>query len=223
LRIGNHWLQFCVRFLEKDAMPQSAPCRAERLDGRMRLREATRAAHERLHRQKLLAPLGEGSIGLPAYRALLARFYGFHAPLEAQLAASVWAGRVDLALLAPRAALLRQDMLALGADPDDLARLPMARASDLPDVGDYGRLVGCLYVRAGSTLGARLLSKGLDPLLGAGNFAGRGFLAGADGADLQWRACCAAVDQATAAGHWDAMRAGADDAFATLEAWLDAA
>lgn len=203
--------------------PQSGKSRAERLDGRGRLREATRAAHERLHGQKLLAPLADGSIGLSAYRALLARLYGFHAPLEAFCAASPWAGRVDAALLAPRAPRLRQDLLELGVDAAELARLPMVAASDLPDLSDYGRFVGCLYVRAGSTLGARLLSKALDPLLGAGASLGRGFLAGGDGADLQWRACCAAIDGATAEGCWDSMLAGADETFAALEAWLDAA
>jgi heme oxygenase (biliverdin-IX-beta and delta-forming) len=202
---------------------QSEKSRAERLDGRGRLREATRAAHERLHGQRLLAPLADGSIDLPAYRALLARLYGFHAPLEAFFAASPWAGRVDAALLAPRAPRLRQDLLELGAEAAELERLPMVCASDLPDLGDFGRFVGCLYVRAGSTLGARLLSKALDPLLGAGNPSGRGFLAGGDGADLQWRACCAAVDSATAEGFWDSMLAGADETFAALEGWLDAA
>ena len=149
--------------------PQPRTPRAERLDGRARLREATRAAHERLHGQKALAALAGGTIGLPAYRALLARLYGFHAPLEARLAASAWADRADAALLAPRADRLRKDLLELGADAADLERLPMACASKLPDHEDYGRFVGCLYVRAGSTLGARLLSKALDPLLGAGN------------------------------------------------------
>ncbi|MCW2273043.1 biliverdin-producing heme oxygenase [Rhodoblastus acidophilus] len=203
--------------------PQSETSRAARLDGRGRLREATRAAHERLHGQRLLAPLGDGSIGLPAYRALLGRLYGFHAPLEGLVAASPWADRSDAALLAPRAPRLRKDLIELGAEAADLERLPMVAASDLPDLGDYGRFVGCLYVRAGSTLGARLLSKALDPLLGAGNSLGRGFLAGGDGADLQWRACCAAIDGATAAGDWDAMLSGADETFSALEAWLDAA
>ena len=78
-------------------------------------------------------------------------------------------------------------------------------------------------MRAGSTLGARLLSKALDPLLGAGNPLGRGFLAGGEGADLQWRACCVAVDAATEQGLWDDMRAGAEATFSALECWLNAA
>ena len=162
--------------------------RARYPDGRTRLREATRNSHERLHLQKALAALAGGTIDLPGYRALLARLHGFHAPLEARVAASAWAGRVDGAVLAPRAGRLRQDLVELGADDSELARLPVAAASDLPDLDGFGRSVGCLYVRAGSTLGARLLSKALDPLLGAGNPLGRGFLAGGDGADLQWRA-----------------------------------
>jgi heme oxygenase (biliverdin-IX-beta and delta-forming) len=205
-----------------DMRPQSRPSRAERPDGRVRLREATRAAHERLHDQKALAALASGGIDMAGYRALLARLYGFHAPLEARLAASAWAGDADAALLAPRAERLRKDLLELGAEPGDLERLPAASASCLPDMSAYGRFIGCLYVRAGSTLGARLLSKALDPLLGVGDPRGRGFLAGGEGADLQWRACCAAVDKATADGHWDDMLAGADAAFSALEAWLDA-
>jgi heme oxygenase len=196
--------------------------RARHPDGRARLREATRESHERLHRQEALAALAGSTIDLPGYRVLLARLHGFHAPLEARLAASFWAEGVDGAVLAPRADRLRQDLAELGADHSELARLPVAAASDLPDLDGFGRFVGCLYVRAGSTLGARLLSKALDPLLGAGNPLGRGFLAGGEGADLQWRACCVAVDAATEQGLWDDMRAGAEATFSALERWLNA-
>jgi heme oxygenase len=196
----------------------------ERNDGRSRLRAATHAAHERLHRQKALAPLADGSIDLPAYRALLARLYGFHAPLEALFAASPWADDVDLRdVLAPRAERLRQDLRELGVGEGDVERLPMAGADMLPDLGSYGAFIGCVYVRAGSTLGARLLSRALDPLFGLGNPLGRGFLAGGDGADLQWRAACAAVDKAARDGHFDAMLLGAHATFSALEGWLDAA
>jgi heme oxygenase len=197
--------------------------RAKNPDGRTRLREATRETHERLHRQPALAALAAGTLDLPAYRALLARLYRFHAPLEARLAASAWAARVEPAALAPRAERLRRDLRDLGAEEGALARLPMASAADLPEMSSFGRFVGCLYVRAGSTLGARLLAKALDPLLGATGLEGRGFLAGESGADLQWRACCVAVDAATAEGQWDDMRAGAEAAFAALESWLNRA
>ncbi|MBB4196843.1 heme oxygenase [Rhodoblastus sphagnicola] len=193
-----------------------------RLEGRVRLREATRADHERLHRQPAFAALAGGTLDLPAYRALLARLYGFHAPLEACVAASAWADRAGLeAVLAPRAKLLREDLSALGADDDALTGLPMACPSIFPDFSNYGRLVGSLYVRAGSTLGGRLLAKALDPLLGEGGETGRSFLSGRGGADAQWRQCCAAIEQAMADGLWDAMLEGATDTFAALEDWMN--
>jgi len=201
--------------------PQSMAPGAERLDGRQRLREATREVHERLHGQPALAALASGTIDLPMYRALLGRLYGFHAPLEKLLASSAWAdGAEARAVLSPRAELLREDLQDLGADESAVEHLPMASASLFPDPGVYGQFVGCLYVRAGSTLGGRILSRALDPLLGADNQRGRRFLSGCNGADLQWRQCCVAIDRATAGGHWNEMLTGANATFAALEGWL---
>jgi heme oxygenase len=196
----------------------------DRLDGRARLREATRAVHERLHVQPAMAALASGAIDLPAYRALLGRLYGFHAPLENLLAASEWAERAELqSVLSPRAKLLRDDLLDLGADESAVEGLPKAAASMFPNLSAYGHLVGCLYVRAGSTLGGRLLSRALDPLLGPDTQLGRRFLAGGNGADVQWRQCCVAIEQATAEGHWDDMLTGVNATFAALESWLNSA
>ena len=201
--------------------PQSSALGAERLDGRMALREATRAVHERLHGQSALAALASGTIDLPAYRALLGLLYGFHAPLEKLFVASEWADCAGThAVLAPRAELLGEDFEAL-ANESVLERLPMASASVFPDLSVYGQFVGCLYVRAGSTLGGRILSRGLDPLLGPDNQLGRRFLVGGDGADIQWRQCCVLIEQATAGGHWKDMLTGANATFAALESWLD--
>jgi heme oxygenase len=197
--------------------PPTAP--RDRPDGRTRLREATRPAHERLHRQPAFAALAAGTLDLPAYRALLARLHGFHAPLERRLAASPWAESPDLAgVLAPRAQILADDLRAVGGDA---AGLPMAENSIFPDFACHGRLVGCLYVRAGSTLGGRLLARALDPLLGAGA-SGRRFLSGEGGADVQWRQCCVAIEQATELGLWNEMREGAEVTFAALEGWMNA-
>jgi len=193
-----------------------------RPDGRTRLRDATRADHERLHRQPAFAALADGSLDLPAYRALLARLYGFHATLERLVGERIDANLTDWAdLRAPRANWLWRDLRDLGADEDELARLPLAEPGLFPDLADEGRLVGCLYVRAGSTLGGRLMAKGLDPLLGAGGENGRRFLSGCGGADAQWRQCCAAIERVTAAGRWDAMREGAVVTFAALEDWMN--
>ncbi|SNB78753.1 Heme oxygenase [Rhodoblastus acidophilus] len=193
-----------------------------RPDGRTRLREATRADHERLHRQPAFAALADATLDLPAYRALLARLYGFHATLERLLGERIDADRADWAdLRAPRAIWLWRDLRDLDVSEDELARLPLAEPGQLPDLVDEGRLVGCLYVRAGSTLGGRLMAKGLDPLLGPGGENGRRFLSGCGGADAQWRQCCAAIERATDAGRWDAMREGAAVTFTALESWMN--
>ena len=52
---------------------------------RDRLRNATTETHRRLHSQSCFVRLMNGSQTVADYRQLIARLYGFHAPLEASL------------------------------------------------------------------------------------------------------------------------------------------
>jgi heme oxygenase (biliverdin-IX-beta and delta-forming) len=192
-----------------------------RPSARLALRTATEAVHSRLHLHPGFAAIAAGRATRDGYRSLLARLYGFHAPLEARLLRTPWGDAAS----APearyrRVRLLEQDLLDLGLEAADIDALPCAPDTTLPVLDSPGRFLGCLYVREGSTLGGHVLARALDGLLGDG-VRGRRFLAGGAEAAAAWRSCCAALEAAGEAGHLPHMVAGAAETFASLEAWLD--
>ncbi|MFC7475112.1 biliverdin-producing heme oxygenase [Dankookia sp. GCM10030260] len=186
---------------------------------RAALRAATDPIHTRLHGLPALRALAEGRIDRAGYAALLRRMLGFHAAVEAALAAAPslaeWgidpAGR-------RRAGLIEADLAALDAAPGPVPMAP------LPPLGCAARALGCLYVTEGSTLGGQQLARALDGLLPPGP-AGRRFLLGHGAAHgTMWRACCEALERC---GAEPARRAAMLDAaaatFAAFEAWFDPA
>lgn len=187
------------------------------MTARAALRDATEAAHLRLHALPAFRELGEGRITLPGYAALLRRLLGFHAALEARLeeAPSLDGFGVDLAARR-RTHLLRADLVWLDAPVD-------APLAPLPPFADAAAALGGLYVAEGSTLGGRQLAAALDHLLPEGA-EGRRFLLGhGDRHGAMWRACCEAIERcgATAAGR-ARMIEGAGVTFAAFEAWFEA-
>ncbi|WP_052388921.1 biliverdin-producing heme oxygenase [Belnapia moabensis] len=181
---------------------------------RFALREATAAAHERLHHIPAFEALAEGRLDRPAYVALLRRLLGFHAAIEAALAAAPPLGRYGIDLAERRRApLLWADLAHLGA----LAEAPLA---PVPGFATAAEALGALYVTEGSILGGHQLARGLDHLLPPGE--GRGFLLG-HGArhGAMWAACCAAIEACGAEpGGLAGMQAGAAATFAAFEAWF---
>lgn len=157
---------------------------------RQSLREATSAAHERLHCHPGFAAIQNGSIDLAQYRSLLVRLYGFHVPFEAA---------VDIA--SDRSTWLRADLAAVTVGGYALAAIP--QCSSLTGFDSQTRRLGALYVIEGSTLGGRQLARNLDPLLGSLVTEGRRFFLGR-GSD-------------TAAG-WNVFLARLTDAGNTLAA-----
>lgn len=125
---------------------------------RDRLREATQAAHERLHRHAGFAAAARGDITRDDYRLLLARLYGFHHPFECATAARATDFSLDLAERR-RAPLLVQDLASLGVDAITVERLPLCGE----EFGwtDAAALLGALYVTEGSTLGGVLIARAL--------------------------------------------------------------
>lgn len=183
-------------------------------NARLVLREATAAAHERLHGIPVFLALAEGRLDRPAYAGLLRRLLGFHAAVEAALAAAPPLARYGIDLAARRRApLLQADLAHLGLP----AEAPLAPVPAFPGAAEA---LGALYVTEGSTLGGRQLARGLDHLLPAGE--GRGFLLG-HGArhGAMWAACCAAIEACGAEpGGLAGMRSGAAETFAAFEAWF---
>jgi heme oxygenase len=179
------------------------------------LREATEAAHLRLHGLPAFRALAEGRLDRAGYAELLGRMLGFHAAMEGVLAAGPPLACFGLDLAARRRAhLLRADLAFLG-------RAAPAAAAPVPAPGNASEALGMLYVTEGSTLGGRHLARALDGLLPPGE-EGRRFLLGHGAAHgAMWRDCCAAIERcgATEAGLAGMVR-GAIAAFAAFEAWF---
>ncbi len=187
-------------------------------EARAALREATEAAHLRLHGLPEFHALAEGRLDRPRYGALLARLLGFHAAMERRLAEAPPLDGFGIAIEERRRSpLLRADLAWLGA-PEPAAEAP------LPPFPTAAAAMGGLYVVEGSTLGGLHLARALDPLLPPGA-AGRRFLLGYGAAHgAMWRTCCAAIERcgATPAG-LAGMVAGAIAGFAAFEHWFAAA
>ncbi|WP_029008579.1 biliverdin-producing heme oxygenase [Azospirillum halopraeferens] len=173
---------------------------------RRALRDATAAAHERLHVHPLLLPLtGPGLTG-DAYRRALAALYGFHAPVERALGTGAGG----------RPALLRADLGDLGVMADDLPE-----AGGLPDLSGAPARLAARYVLDGSAHGGRAMLPAVTAALGWNAARGARFLAPAGAAD-GWRVL---LDRLEAELADPAPRAAACTAaaglFAALERWLD--
>ena len=154
-------------------------------DVHQRLRDATRADHERLESRadllrRVRTPAGR--------RAVVQRFWRLHADIEA--AVEPWLEGVDGLDFAGRR---RTQRLA-----DDLATLGLEAPGDGPEaptVGSVSEALGLLYVLEGSTLGGRVIRRSLeaqgsdmhglsflDPYGEQSGARWRGFLAVLDGA-----------------------------------------
>ncbi|KFA30919.1 biliverdin-producing heme oxygenase [Xanthomonas vasicola] len=115
------------------------------------LRHATQDAHRLVEAVPLMQALGQGQIDSAAYAQILRRHHGLLAGFEAQL--SDWLTTlVDNGWhYRRRVPALREDLRALGQQPD----LPVA----LPSVADDAARWGMLYVIEGSQLGGRMIAR----------------------------------------------------------------
>jgi heme oxygenase (biliverdin-IX-beta and delta-forming) len=195
---------------------EASPARSEGLH--QRLREATSALHRRVEENlDLLSP----DLTVERYRAVLGLFYGYYEPLEARLdAAATTAPPRGFALVA-RAPRIQSDLVAVGASPEDVAKLP--RCPDLPRVTLPTDVAGCLYVLEGASLGGQVISRGLERRLGIVRSNGGSFFAG-DGPRTasRWMAVLGWIDElARAHDGGDAIVEAACETFRTLAHWLE--
>ncbi|PKV10584.1 biliverdin-producing heme oxygenase [Xanthomonas prunicola] len=115
------------------------------------LRQATQDAHRLVEAVPLMQALGHGRIDSAAYAQILRRHHALLSGFEAQLSdwlttlvGNGWHYR-------RRVPALREDLRALGQQPD----LPVA----LPSVADDAARWGMLYVIEGSQLGGRMIAR----------------------------------------------------------------
>ncbi len=188
------------------------------VSARMALRQATAAAHERLHHLPAFATLQAGTIVRDDYICLLRRLFVFHRAVETRLqeAPPLDPFGIDLAARR-RAGLLLDDLAFFGAPAEPLPAAPV-----LPAPRSAAQALGCLYVTEGSTLGGRELARRLDHLLPQGGDAGRRFLLGhGTRHGAMWREFCAALEQCGDTAERRAEMTGAAlAAFAVFGEWF---
>ncbi|TGD92877.1 biliverdin-producing heme oxygenase [Methylobacterium nonmethylotrophicum] len=181
-----------------------------------RLRAETREAHEAIERDLAW----ETRVAtLDGYRALLARFRGFHAVLEPALAGML----DDEAFFGPRRRLgyLDADLRHLGLDAAEIRALPRPDAV-LPR--SRPEAFGALYVLEGSTLGGQVIAKhigrqlGLTAETGCRYYAAHGRETGA-----MWKAFRHRLADEAESGDADALVAFAARTFDAMRHWLCAA
>jgi heme oxygenase len=184
---------------------------------RQRLKHETAALHRRLEAQlALLEPLSRHRYG-----RVLQTFYGYYAPLEAELV-RLTASQGSLGFpLQARAALLEHDLVALGMTRGELAELP--RCTELPELSCLEHAAGCLYVLEGASLGAQGIAPKLNQRLGvtAGN--GASFFGGdAQATRSRWRLVVGCLEGLVRAGaRSEQLVAAACATFSTLGRWVE--
>ena len=129
------------------------------------LRDATREIHQLMHCHAGFCAIKDGTIRRRNYNDLLKRLYGFHAAFELQTGDG-----------SDRTIWLTDDLLFLGETDLSLAAIP--RCAALPELTTANQRLGAHYVIAGSALGGREMSRGLDHLLGDDMASGRRFFLG---------------------------------------------
>jgi heme oxygenase len=175
---------------------------------RAKLKARTASVHARVE-QAFSAPHAGSSDG--DYCEYLSKLYGIIKPIERLLCA---VNALPVALERRRKTPLLEHDLAIVAPLVELDTY--ALCDELPAIAAVPRALGCLYVVEGSTLGGRVILRGLgDRFMGA-----RWFLE-AYGEETQrmWQELLAALEKRDASEEREIVE-GAADTFCAFERWL---
>lgn len=178
-----------------------------------RLRIETKDAHEAIERDLAWETRVATRDG---YRALLARFWGFHAAIEPALATALR----DDAFLDPRRRLahLTADLRFLGLADAAIAALPRP---DLALPRDRGEAFGALYVLEGSTLGGQIIAKHVGRQLGLTHEGGcRYYAAHGRETGVMWKAFRLRLAEEAARGGPETIVASSIGTFDAMRHWL---
>ena len=183
-----------------------------------RLKYETAEAHAATER---IVDLPSRLTSREAYRRLLARFWGFYAPFEAQLAGGLGM-HAHASALRERAHTPRlvRDLRAIGMPPDAIDALP--RCAALPVLPSYRHFLGGWYVLEGATLGGQVVARQVRETLRLATNQGCSFFA-AHGSQTgpMWRAfgalLIAAAPDSEAENN---IVHGANETFAAFGRWI---
>jgi len=182
-----------------------------------RLREETAQNHSAIESQM---PLLDPHMSLSTYRQLLARFWGYYAPLEDRLRTEVeiyWPDQEYSCAERAKVPDLAKDLRVLGESLDQLEC-----CTNLPELTTPAQVLGCLYVIEGATLGGQIISKHLLANLEIGIDTGATFFNGY-GANTgnQWQSFrLFLTSNAEPMNQDDAIVVSANETFRTLSEWL---
>ena len=182
-----------------------------------RLRSATAVVHLELERYlALMAP----DVSMGRYKRIIALFYGFYRPLEADLE--------RLSLLAPsrkfplraRTELLTRDLLALGLEARAISELPICAA--LPSLREPEHFAGCLYVLEGASLGGQVITSTLREKLELTDDGGMAFFGGEGAATAaRWKCVLEWLERVSLSGlRVDQIVTSACETFSSLINWI---
>ncbi len=183
----------------------------------VQLRQATRPFHEAIEKHvDVLRP----DLSSAEYRQLIARFYGFYAPLELRMAQvpSLNAACPDYSLR-KKTARLEQDLSELGLSADDIGRLP--RCGEVPAIATVADALGCLYVTEGATLGGAIISRHVFSVLGISSETGCAFFTSyGDERGSMWKGLCEVLNSVSEEVTQAAVIQSACATFQTFDIWL---
>jgi heme oxygenase len=150
---------------------------------RERLREATAALHASVETR---LDIDAGIVTPNDYAALLARFFGFYAPVERGLSKLDWRDSgLDFSKRL-KAGWIEADLADFGVGDAAAAALPEAANAPQPETILEG--LGVLYVLEGATLGGQVVLRRLGPRLGVHPcFGGRFFSSYGSDVGRMWR------------------------------------
>jgi len=181
-----------------------------------RLRDETRHLHQALEND---LPVMRPNLQWPDYRRLLARFYGFYAPVEQALARVPdlestlpdWPQRRKLDSLA-------KDLGVLGLSPHEISGLSVC--VHFPATPGVEEALGCLYVLEGSTLGGQIIGRHLENTLRVGIDNGASFFRSyGDRVGPMWKIFQEVLRSRDAANHVRMINA-ASQTFESIHRWL---
>jgi heme oxygenase len=179
----------------------------------VRIRRETREAHEALERD-LRFPSADVTIA--QYRDVLGRFYGFYVPWEESLEPGLSGLRTDSINLRRKLPDLIDDLEYLGVDP---TTLPVCSA--LPRVETVAEVLGSIYVREGSALGGRYITRQLESSLGlSGELGCRFFSSAGEDVGTGWRKFQGLLLAHSSPSNDEQIVAAATQTFACIYAWL---
>lgn len=165
-------------------------------------------------------PFFSDTLDIPGFFRLMQAYHGFYAPLEAALRASSWLpGGFDRQRLS-KAAILADDLRALGLP--DMASTSLPHCAELPAIDSPAACLGVLYVIEGATLGGQVLRREIHARLGLDASNGAAFL-DVYGADTgrHWRAFLSCLCSRTLdAAERTAVVTAAQQTFRCFERWL---